>query len=70
LEKKRIEDRFSIDMDAYLNGIERLDKMQSREYNGLLELGKTLADKDFSKDSNKEEVFNKTVKNINKYKGE
>lgn len=70
MEKKRIEDRFSIDMDAYLNGIERLDKMQSREYNGLLELGKTLADKDFSKDSNKEEVFNKTVKNINKYKGE
>ena len=46
----------------YLSGIERLDKVQSEEYNELLELGKTLADKDFSKDSNKNEVFNKTVK--------
>ena len=68
--KRRIEDRFSIDIDAYLSGIKRLDKVQSGDYNELLELGKTLADKDFSKDSNKEKVFNKTVKNINKYKGE
>lgn len=67
---KKIEDRFSIDMDAYLSGIKSSDKVQSGEFNELLELGKTLADKDFSKDSNKEEVFNKTVKNINKYKGE
>lgn len=67
--KKRIEDRFSIDMDAYLNGIKRLDKMPSGEYHELLELGKTLADKDFSKDSNKQAVFNKTIKNINQHKG-
>lgn len=68
--KTRIEDRFSIDIDAYLNGIERLNKPQSEEYNELLELGKTLADKDFSKYSNKQVVFNKTLENINKYKGE
>lgn len=68
--KKKIGDRFSIDIDAYLNGIERLDKTKSKEYNELLELGKTLADKDFSKNSNKQKVFNRTVKNINEYKGD
>lgn len=68
--KKRIEDRFSIDMDAYLKGKERLDKPQSEEYNELLELGRTLAVKDFSKGSNKQEIFCKTLKNINQYKGE
>lgn len=57
-------------MDAYLNDIERLDKPKSGEHNELLELGKTLADKDFSENSNKQKVFIKTLKNINKYKGE
>lgn len=70
MEKKRIEDMFSINMDAYLNGIKRLDKTKSEEYNELLELGMTLADKDFSRDSNRQKVFNKTMKNINKYKGD
>jgi hypothetical protein len=70
MSKKSIEDRFSIEIDAYFNGIERQDKLKSEEYNELLELGKILADKDFSENSNKEKVFNKTLENINKYRGE
>ena len=70
MSKKSIEDRFSIEMDAYFNGIERQDKLKSEEYNELLELGKILADKDFSENSNKEKVFDKTLGNINKYRGE
>ena len=65
MSKKNIEDLFSTEMDAYANGIERSKKSQSEEYNELLELGKKLADNDFSKVSNKEEVFDKTIKNIN-----
>jgi hypothetical protein len=68
--KKGIEDRFAIEMDAYLKGIKSSNKLESEEYNELLELGKALADKDFSESSNKEKVFNKTLENIDKYKGE
>lgn len=70
MSKKSIEDKFSMDIDAYFNGIEKQNNLESEEYSELLELGKSLADKDFSKNSNKEEVFNKTLKNISKYKGE
>lgn len=70
MNKKNIEGMFSKEMDAYANGIERSKKVQSEEYNELLELSKKLTDNDFSKNSNKEEVFNKTLKNINKYRGE
>lgn len=70
MNKRNIEGMFSKEMDAYANGIERSKKVQSEEYNELLELGKKLTDNDFSKNSNKEEVFNKTLKNINKYRGE
>ncbi|NLZ52072.1 MAG: hypothetical protein GX892_02805, partial [Thermoanaerobacteraceae bacterium] len=71
MEKKRTADMFSKDMDAYLKGIRRLDNtnIQSKEYSELLELGKLLADKDFSKDSDKQKVFEKSLKNINQYKG-
>lgn len=67
--KKSIEDRFSIELDAYINGIEGISESKSEEYNELLELGKTLVDKDFSENSNKEAVFNKVFKYDNKYKG-
>lgn len=67
---KSIENKFSIEIDAYFDGIERKDKLESKEYNELLELGKSLANNDFSKDSNREAVFNKTFKNISKYKGD
>ncbi len=70
MSKKSIEDKFSIEIDAYFNGIEKNSKSDFEEYNKLLELGKTLADKDFSKDSNKEAVFKKSLENINQYKGE
>ncbi|AFS79689.1 hypothetical protein Curi_c26960 [Gottschalkia acidurici 9a] len=70
MNKKSIEDRFSIDMDTYLNGTKNESQLKSEEYNELLELGKKLVDNDFSKDSNKEAVFNKALKNINEYKGD
>lgn len=70
MSKKNIEDRFSIDIDAYLNGVDRQDKSQSEEYKELLEIGKLLANNDFSENSNKEEVYDRTLKNISKYEGE
>ena len=65
MSKKNIEDLFSKEIDAYANGIERSKKIQSEEYNELLELGKNLMDNDFSKSSNKGKVFDRTLKNIN-----
>lgn len=70
MNKKSIEDKFLMDMDGYFDDIENVDKLQREEYNEILKLGKELADKDFSKSSNKEAVFNKTLKNINQCKGE
>jgi len=70
MSKKSIEDKFSAEIDAYFNGIEKNNKSDFEEYSKLLELGKILADKDFSKESNKEAVFKKSLENINQYKGE
>lgn len=70
MNKKSIEDRFSIDIDAYLNGVDEQNKSESEEYNELLEIGKALTDNDFSKNSNKEEVYDKTLRSISRYKGE
>lgn len=70
MSKKSIQDKFSIEMDAYFNGIEETNRSKSEEYNELLELGKTLAHKDFSESSNKEAVFHKALNNINEHKGE
>lgn len=70
MNKRSIEDKFSIDIDAYFNGIENVNESNNEEYNELLEIGKTLANKDFSKDSNKQSVFNKTVGNISEGKGD
>lgn len=64
--KKSIEDKFSKEIDDYFNGIEGTDKVKDEEYNDLLKLGKVLADKDFSKDSNKKAVLNKALKNRRK----
>lgn len=61
MKKKNIENRFSAEIDAYQNGIRKIHQ-SSEEYNELLEIGKALSDKDFSKNSNKEEVFKKTLK--------
>lgn len=68
LNKKNIEDRFSMDIDDYLNGIESQNNPEG-EYKELLQLGKSLVNNDFSKNSNKDEIFNKTLENINEYGG-
>ena len=71
MSRKSIENRFSTDIDKYINGIEEEEKiMESEEYYELLELGKSLINKDFSKNSNKKEVFDNTIKNINEYREE
>lgn len=70
MNKRSIEDRFSIDIDAYFNGIENVNESNNEEYNELLEIGKALANKDFSENSNKQSVFNKTVRNISEDKGD
>ncbi|MDR7857426.1 DUF4367 domain-containing protein [Tissierella sp.] len=66
---KKLEDRFSMDMDNYINGKENL-YFEDKEYKELLELGKTLSHEDFSVNSNKSEIFNRSLENIKKHKGE
>ena len=70
MKNKKIEDKFSIEMDAYFNGIEDKKKIEQSEYNELLEFSKNISNEDFSKDSNKKEVFNKTLRRISENKGE
>ncbi len=69
MKKKSIEDNFSLEMDAYFNGIKEKSKLETKEYNELLQFGRTLVDEDFSKNSNKKAVFNKVLKNIDGYEG-
>lgn len=68
MNKKKIGDKFSMDMDNYISGKENLNIEE--EYKELLELGKTLSQNDFSKNGNKEKIFNKSLDSIKKYKGE
>lgn len=65
---KDYEDRFSDDMDNYINGKENLN-IENEDYKELLELGKTLSNNNFSKNSNKEKIINTSLENIKKYKG-
>lgn len=64
MSKKSMKDNFGNGLDDYFNGAE------TEESEELLEIVKALENKDFSEISNKEEVFNKTLENINKHKGE
>ncbi|QUH25219.1 DUF4367 domain-containing protein [Serpentinicella alkaliphila] len=68
MNKKSMEYKLSTDLDAYLAGIENKDELSPQEYKELLELGKLLIDNDFSKNSNKESVYNQTLKNIRSYR--
>ncbi|MBZ9622357.1 DUF4367 domain-containing protein [Clostridium sp. FP2] len=70
MRNKRIEDKFSREIDAYFNGIEDKKKIEPSEYNELLQFSKNISNKDFSKDSNKQAVYNKTLKSISENKGE
>lgn len=65
MKKENIENRFSVEIDAYLKGksIDQTSGELPEEYYELLELGKKLADKDFSNGSNKKEIFEKVKKN-------
>lgn len=57
--------------DSFNNGLDdHFDGIETEESEELLEIVKALENKDFSEMSNKEEVFNKTLKSINKYRGE
>lgn len=70
MSKKCIEDQLSSYIDDCINGKEINHQSQSQVDHELFELGKILADKDFSKGSNKKAVFDKTLVNINENKGE
>lgn len=70
MNRSNIEKNFSLDIDNYLNNIEPLNKTSSEEYAELLRLGSTLANKDFSKNSNKELVYNKIIKSVEEHKGD
>ncbi|AOY75802.1 DUF4367 domain-containing protein [Clostridium formicaceticum] len=68
---KDMEEKFSIDLEACMTEIEdNNDKLMSQEYSQLLELGKNLMDKDFSRDSDKEKVLKNTLQSMNQCKGE
>lgn len=69
MNKKNIEEKFSVDIDDYIDGMKDSD-LKDREYHELLQLGKELAQRDFSMNSNKAEIYNKSLENINKYRGE
>lgn len=69
MRKNKFEDRFSIDMDDYIDGKENLN-VEDEEYKELLELGKTLSNNDFSKNSDKEKIYNRSLENMKKYRGE
>ena len=62
MNKKAIKDMFSMNMENH--------DIDESEINELLDLGNALSKKDFSKDSNKEAVYAKTLRNINKHKGD
>lgn len=64
MSKKSGKNSFSNGPNDYFNGIET---EESEEFS---EIVKALENKDFSEISNKEEAFNRTLKNIKKYKGE
>lgn len=68
MNKKNIEDEFLIDMDDFIDGRKDLN-VCDKKYQDLLRMGRELARKDFSKNTNKEQIYNKSLENI-KYKGE
>lgn len=69
MSKNKYEDRFSEDLDNNIIGKENL-YIENEKYKELLELGKTLSNEDFSKNGNKPKIFNSSLVNIKKYKGE
>ncbi|WP_026895347.1 DUF4367 domain-containing protein [Clostridiisalibacter paucivorans] len=70
MKRESIEERFSIEIDDYLNGVEGNHNSISSEYDELIKLSKNLADKDFSGKGNKDHVLNKVLENKDKYEEE
>ncbi len=66
MRNKSIEDKFSVEIDAYFNGIEDKCSRKPLEYMELVNLGKELGDLDFSSKSNKENMFKKIIKEENR----
>ena len=66
MNEKSIEEKFSNTIDDYLDGIKPTDMSRPSEYDDIFQLGMSLTDRDFSKDSNKEIVFHKIMNNISK----
>lgn len=70
MSKKHIEHKFSEDIDSYLDGLERTDASRNEEYGEIFNTGKLLANKDFSKNVNKNYMYKKCLENINKSEGD
>lgn len=70
MNKKNIEDKFSEDIDSYLNGIEKIDALKDEKYYEIFKVGKLLANKDFSKDIDNDHIYEKCLKNIKDCKGD
>ncbi|WP_105617081.1 DUF4367 domain-containing protein [Vallitalea okinawensis] len=68
MKDESIESKFSKDLDAYFRGVVELNKQESDEYKELFELGKNLADNDFSINSHKDAVYQKIWLSIHKNK--
>ncbi|MEW9122847.1 MAG: DUF4367 domain-containing protein [Thermotaleaceae bacterium] len=67
MRKETIENQFSQDIEAYLRGEEN-HSSEPQVYKELLTLGKALADRDFSQSTDKNTVYQKTLKKIRENK--
>lgn len=61
MSKRSVEQQFSAEIDAYLNKGKLPGNADREEYNELFEIGKNLADRDFSKSSNKADVLDRVM---------
>lgn len=69
MSKKSVADQFSIEMDQYLSGNKVPQGSDEGDYNELIHLGKTLADRDFSESSNKAAVLHRLMTNSERNRG-
>lgn len=67
--KNDMENKFMEDLDAFLDGSYESEEIESKEYLELLELGKMLADKDFTSETGKKRVRYMIFNSVNENKG-
>ncbi|GGH23883.1 DUF4367 domain-containing protein [Paenibacillus segetis] len=70
MSKKSAEQQFSKELDAYMISGQGPSKVDSEEYNELFEFGKRLADRDFSRSSNKGEILLQVRRNSSSTRGD